>query len=119
LSARELPLPQATQDRSFEPFHHLTPDGLLFDRDIRADGEAATAAAAAAGFRVSRIQSDSLRSPEAASQAARSSNVTRRPSVLLTTPLGDLAFGPRPPNGHPVPRASAGSTSWSWRLPPV
>jgi hypothetical protein len=75
----------------------------------------------AAALQVSRTQS--LRRCEreraAPSQAARSSSVTRIVIDLLAAPLDERGAGPRPPPGHPLPRASAGSTSSSWRFPPV
>lgn len=53
------------------------------------------------------------------SRTRSQASVTRNPIVLLGMPLADLGAGPRPPPGHPVPRAMAGGTSSSWRFGPV
>lgn len=86
---------------------------LAFERELESEG--------AAALQVSRTQSlrRCERSCAALSQAARSSSVTRIVIDLLAAPLDERGAGPRPPPGHPLPRASAGSTSSSWRFPPV
>ena len=92
--------------------------GLFFERGTALPSSVRSAAVLSS----SRAQVVRLCSCTSAARShlARSCFVARSPiCVSLRMPAGSRGLGARPAPGQRVPRASAGSTSSSWRLPPV
>ena len=96
-----------------------TTHGLLFELGLAPSDSLSVRSAAALSSSRAQPARRCSRTSAARCHFTRSSFVTRNPIVLLGMPLADLGAGPRPPPGHPVPRAMAGGTSSSWRFGPA